>query len=39
MAEILFKNFKLLDVHEGVLKSGHQLLVKDDRIAAVKRVP
>ncbi|MDP6805689.1 MAG: amidohydrolase family protein [Rhodospirillales bacterium] len=37
MAEVLFKNFELLDVHEGVLKSGHQLLVKDDRIAAVKK--
>ena len=37
MAEILFKNFEVLDVHEGMLKSGHQLLVKDDRIAAVKK--
>jgi imidazolonepropionase-like amidohydrolase len=37
MAEVLFKNFELLDVHQGVLKSGHQPLVKDDRIAAVKK--
>ena len=33
---ILFKNFELLDVVDGVLKSGYQLLVQDGHIAALE---
>ena len=33
---ILFKNFALLDVESGTVKNGHQVLVRDGRIAAVE---
>jgi imidazolonepropionase-like amidohydrolase len=33
---ILFKNFALLDVESGTVKNGHQVLVRDDRFAAVE---
>ncbi len=35
-SRILFKNFALLDVESGTLKSGHQVLVRDGRFAAVE---
>ncbi|MDP6788050.1 MAG: amidohydrolase family protein [Rhodospirillales bacterium] len=35
MSPILLKNLDLLDVHAGVLKTGHQVLVKDGLFAEV----
>ena len=39
MTEILFKNLALLDVNEGVVKPGHEVLVKGERIAEVRGGP
>ncbi len=35
--DILFRNFALLDVASGSLKDGHQVLVRDGKIAAVEK--
>ena len=35
-SSILFKNFALLDIESGILKSGQQVLVQDGRFAAVE---
>jgi imidazolonepropionase-like amidohydrolase len=37
MSQILLKNFDLLDVAEGVLKSGHQVLVNDGVFVEVSK--
>jgi imidazolonepropionase-like amidohydrolase len=36
MTALLFRNFALLDVVDGVLRSGYQVLVRDGRIEAVE---
>ena len=36
MADLLFRNFALLDVAAGVLRSGHEVLVRDGMIAKLE---